>query len=241
MIPFTKKAKELQKIKLIMEKIKEIQNQNSDNYSLFNSKYGKEAISKVLDAAMKSCDSSKLEFEYSLFEEWDKKGFMSSELGNFLESLIEDENYQIGIHRVGGAATIDPNNVLNNDLVYNICSKGLYLTGHTGAPIKDGKNPLYLNISPLNNILQAVQFSKAPYKGSRGGFIIAMPSKYVDKELNIKDGHEFDLCDYVDDTWTLDPKYIVGYISQDDGVCNFYTRAELMDEYEKLHGVNQSR
>lgn len=241
MIPFTKKAKELQKIKLIMEKIKEIQNQNSNNYSLFNSKYGKEAISKVLDASMKNCDSSKLEFEYSLFEGWDKRGFMSKELGDFLESLIEDENYQVGIHRVGGAATIDPNNVLNNDLVYNICSKGLYLTGHTGAPIKDGKNPLYLNISPLNNILQAVQFSKAPYKGSRGGFIIAMPSKYVDKELNIKDGHEFDLCDYVDDTWTLDLKYIVGYISQDDGVCNFYTRVELMLQYEELNGINQSR
>lgn len=241
MIPFTKKAKELQKIKLIMEKIKEIQNQNSNNYSLFNSKYGKDAISEVLDISMKHYDSSKLEFEYNLFKDWDKRGFMSKELGNFLESLIENKDNQVGIHRVGGFAAVDPNDVYSSDVVYNICSKGLYLTGHEGALVKDGKNPLYLNISPLNNILQAVQFSKTPYKGSRGGFIIAMPSKYVDKELNIKDGHENDLCGYVDDTWTLDPKYIVGYISQDEGVCNFYTRAELMDEHEKLHGVNQSR
>ena len=241
MIPFTKKNKELQKIKEIMNKIKEIQNQNTNNYSLFNSKYGKDAISKVLDISMKDYDSSKLEFEYNLFKDWDKRGFMSKELGNFLESLIENKDNQVGIHRVGGFAAVDPNDVYSSDVVYNICSKGLYLTGHEGAPVKDGKNPLYLNISPLNNILQAVQFSKAPYKGSRGGFIIAMPSKYVDKELNIKDGHEFDLCGYVDDTWTLDPKYIVGYISQDEGICNFYTRAELMLQYEELNGINQSR
>ena len=58
-------------------------------------------------------------------------------------------------------------------------------------------------------------------------------TKIVSKELNIKNGHENDLCGYVDGEWALDPKYIVGYISQDEGVCNFFTRAEIMYEYEK--------
>lgn len=237
MIPFTKKAKNLEKIRSIMEKIKKEQtdSQKTKNFSIFNSKYGKEMIDSSLERSMKDYDSNSLETSYQLLHSWDAKGFMSEDLGNYLESLIDDEKYQIGIHRVSKVVCPDPHDIHQNDTLYSICSKGLYLTGHSssGGYLSNGKNPLYLNISPINNLLHAVEFAKSSYKGSTGGFIIALPSEYVDKELNIKNGHENDLCGYVDGEWALDPKYIVGYISQDEGVCNFFTRAEIMYEYEK--------
>ena len=123
MIPFTKKAKNLEKIRSIMEKIKKEQtdSQKTKNFSLFNSKYGKEMIDSSLERSMKDYDSNSLETSYQLLHSCDEKGFMSEDLGNYLESLIDDEKYQIGIHRVSKVVCPDPHDIHQYDTLYSIC------------------------------------------------------------------------------------------------------------------------
>ena len=233
-------VKSIKNKKKINEFIDLINNQkklynDKENFYLFNSSYGEELINGAIKRSKKECNPYYVEYCYDLLKEWDNYGNLPKNISDLLENLINDSNYHIGIHRTGGYGMIEVDDIFSSELLHDIFQKGLYITGdlssgvdHKGEIIHPNKN-----ISPLNNMLEVVMLCKSSYKRSTGGVITAIPSKYVTSSYKIKDGCADKVYYKVDNQWTLKPEYLVGFVSQNEGNCKFYTKNEILNNYNK--------
>lgn len=246
---FLKKRKEeKQELAKIQEIIKEIEAAKekakvATNFQLINSDYGETFLSKCAKRSIEEKNSFHIDSAYQILNSWDNYGDMSEELGNWLEKLINKEDIQVGIHRTGGYGMIDPDDIYDSSLLYDIFDKGLYITGDIGSGV-DHKGqiiPPNKNISPLNNILDGVMYAKNSYKHSTGGVITAIPSEYVTASYDLKKGAEQEIYTKVDNQWTLKPEYLVGFIAQDEGVCTFYSKEDILTNYKGNNNSNQAK
>ena len=201
-----KNKKRINKIIDLTNNQKKLYN-DKKNFYLFNSNYGEKLINGAIERSKKECNLYYVEYCYDLLKEWDNYGNMPKNISDLLEKLINNPNYHIGIHRTG-------------DL-----SSGV---DHKGEIIQPNKN-----ISPLNNMLEVVMLCKSSYKRSTGGVITAIPSKYVTSSYKIKDGCADKVYYKVDNQWTLKPEYLVGFVSQKEGDCKFYSKNEILNNYNK--------
>ena len=229
---YFKYKKELTKIKECLKKLEEYKKKSlvSDEYLLINTKYCEKTLNEITEKAIKKKDSSMIDFYCQLIQEWDNYGKIPLDLGKRMESLINDENLEIGIHRTGGYGMIDPDCIESSEVLYSIFKDGLFITGdlfsgvdHRGEVIQPNKN-----ISPLLNIIEFVIFAKTSYKYSTGGVVTAIPKEYVTSSYEVKDGCEKKLFINVDGQWTLKPEFLIGFITQKKGICNFYTKEEVL-------------
>ena len=126
------------------------------------------------------------EYLFNLYREWDDYGSIPLEIGEYFEKKIDDPNYNIGIHRIGGFGTIDPNNVYNSNLLRKIFSEGLknYGDASSGVSNKDLIQPKK-TVSMISSILNAVILLKTHYKDSKGAIITVFPSEFVNVEGEI--------------------------------------------------------
>lgn len=235
-IEFFKKRKELKRIQEILKSVQELEEKSktSSSFCLINTKFAKDSLAKATLNSIDKKNSFSIDYTYELIKGWDEYGDMPQEVGLLLEKLIQDENYIIGIHRTGGYGMIDLSDIYKSDILHSIFSKGLYMTGdlssgvdHKGKMINPNKN-----ISPLNNILEAVMYCKSSYKGSTGGVITKIPKEYVTPSYSLKAEHGQDIYEQVDNMWTLKPEYLVGFVSQEKGVCKFYSKEEILTNYK---------
>lgn len=236
---------ELAKIQKIIEEIQEAKEKSktSKSFQLINSDYGNNFLINTMNRSIEEKNSFYVESIYQMLTSWDNYGDMSLELGKWLEQLISKEDIQIGIHRTGGYGMIDPNEVYNSSILYDIFDKGLYITGdissgvdHKGEIIQPNKN-----ISPLNNILEGIMYAKSSYKHSTGGIITSIPSEYVTESYSLKDGAEEKIYTKVDNQWTLKPEYLVGFIAQDKGVCTFYSKEDILTNYKEKNNSSAKK
>lgn len=235
-IEFLKKRKELKKIKEILKRIQELEEKSktATSFRLINTKFVKDSLAKATQNSIDNKNSFSIDYTYKIIKQWDEYGDMPQEVGDLLEELIQDENYVIGIHRTGGYGMIDVEDIYRSDMLHSIFSKGLYMTGdlstgvdHQGQMLNPNKN-----ISPLNNIIEAVMYCKSSYKDSTGGVITKIPKEYVTTSYSLKAEHGQDIYEKVDNQWTLKPKYLVGFVSQEKGVCKFYSKEEILTNYK---------
>ena len=236
---FKKRKQEKEELKKIQEIMKQIEMARekatvSESFQLIKSKYGEAFVKDYINRSIEEKKSFYADYAYQLLTSWDSYGNMSIELGEWLEALISKEDVQVGIHRTGGYGMIDPNDVFASSELYDIFNKGLYITGDIGSGVnhKGQIIPPNKNISPLNNILEAVMFAKSSYKYSTGGVITAIPSEYVTASYSLKKGAEEEIYTKVDNQWTLKPEYLVGFIAQDQGVCTFYSKEDILTNYK---------
>ncbi len=241
---FKKRKAEKEELKRIREIISKIDEKSemaktSDKFSLINTECGKNMLKNAMVTSMDKKDSFNLECIYNLLTGWDEIGYMPRKLGEWLENLINSEDIEVGIHRTGGYEMIDPDNIYTSRTLYDIFSNGLYITGHISSGVDHNGKIVSLdkNISPLNNILDGVVLSKSSYKNSTGGVIIAIPKAYVTPTYELKAGHESDVYTTVDNQLTLKPKYLVGFIAQKDGVCKFYTKDDILNNYKDKSSI----
>lgn len=245
---FKKKKEEKEELKKIQEIIKEIEDAKekakaSKSFQLINSDYGEIFLTNSTNRSIEEKNSFHIDSAYQILTSWDNYGDMSEELGQWLEKLIDKEDTQVGIHRTGGYGMIDPNDVYDSSILYDIFDKGLYITGDIGSGV-DHKGqiiPPNKNISPLNNILDGVMYAKNSYKYSTGGVITAIPSEYVTASYDLKKGAEQEIYTKVDNQWTLKPEYLVGFIAQDKGVCTFYSKEDILTNYKGKNNSSQAK
>lgn len=231
-----KKKKELKKIKELAQKIEDRRQKAlvSNRFSVMATEYARQTIKGIMDKALETKDSSSLEYFYELVSDWDDYGNMPIEVGTKLNELIDNPDINVGIHRTGGYGMINFDAVYSSKQLYNIFQNGLYITGDlsSGVDHKGEAVPPNKNISPINNILEAIILGKSSYKSSTGGIITAIPSEYVTNTYTIKKGHESDIYTKVDNQWALKPEYLVGFLAQRDGICKFYTKEEILHAKE---------
>lgn len=244
---FKKKKQAKEELKKIQEIIKELEASKenkkvSESFQLMDSKYGESLLTGTIKRSIEEKNSFYIDYAYHLLTDWDNYGNMPKELGEWLEKLVNKEGVQVGIHRTGGYGMIDPNDVYKSSDLYNIFDKGLYITGDIGSGVdhKGDVIPPNKNITPLNNILEVIMFAKSQYKYSTGGVITVIPSEYVTASYSLKANAEQEIYTKVDNQWTLKPEYLVGFIAQDNGVCTFYSKEDILKNYKEKTNSSSS-
>lgn len=146
------------------------------------------------------------DFILELAKQYDEYGYMSEELGRELDSLFEDKDYVVGIHRTGYSNMDEKtiNNIFNKGLINN----GHIMQGGMASNFDIEKTvSLFSDFTVLNGQLKAAH----GYKCSEGCIIVKIPKSYLGK------------CDgpiepiyYRDDNVTkLLPEFIYGYVPVD--------------------------
>lgn len=105
---------------------------------------------------------------------------MPKEVGKYLESLIDDENLIVGVHRT------EIQEDLKDDIkMKSILNQGLKNYGDLSLGIVYNNASLSKTVSFPGNILNLMILLKSTYKFSNGGFILAFPSEITDNEGTI--------------------------------------------------------
>lgn len=147
------------------------------------------------------------DFMLNLAKQYDEYGYMSEELGMELDSLFEDENYAIGIHRTGY-------NYMDQKMIDNIFNEGLINNGHimqggmAGNFDIEKTVSIFRDFTVLNGQLKAAN----SYKGSQGCIIVKIPKSYLGKA----DGPIEPIYYKHDNVTKLLPEFVYGYIPVDN-------------------------
>lgn len=162
---------------------------------------------------------------FDLYKEWDDYGSISLEMGNYIESLVNNSGISFGIHRIGSNNTINNTEIINNELLCDIFTNGLKNYGDlSSGVVSNGIIDPAKTISFFNSMLDAIIQIKTSYKGSTGGILVAFPNTLVEKDGTLVDRKEKDVYNVISNTLYIKPEYLLGYIAQDDGVCTFYPK-----------------
>ncbi len=171
----------------------------------------------------------------SLYQEWDDYGSIPLRLGIYLETLINNENISLGIHRISSYSLIDNTDVYHNPLLHNIFTDGLKNNGDlSSGVITSGIVQPSKTVSFFGSMLDVVIHVKTSYKGSKGGILVACPSSLVDRDGYIIDGKEKDVYNVVDNAVYLKPDFLLGYIAQDNGVCTYYSKDSFVKQAKQI-------
>ena len=222
---FLKKIKEISKIKEILKKFKTLEN---DNYfDLLQTNYVKLLIKKTTDKSINEGKSFYIQNLFNIIENWNSIRPIPIEIGSWLESLIENNDSYIGIHKTGGCGKID---IHDNVFLNNIFTHGLYITGDLSSGVISRQKYIQLtkNITPMFNILDLIIYIKSSYKNSTGSIIISIPNNYVDSNYRVIPGYEEKVYTYIDGQLTLKPEFIVGFITHDNNFCELILRKDFL-------------
>ncbi len=179
----------------------------------------------------KATDEGK-KYLFDLYKEWDDYGSIPLELGNYIESFINNNDIVFGIHRPGNSI-INNHDISNNDILCDIFTNGLRNYGDLSSGIISSEiiSPSK-TVSFCNSMLDAIIQIKTSYKGSSGSIVVALPNNLVEKDGTLISGKEKDVYNIIDNTLYIKPEYLLGYIAQDDGVCTFYPK-DVFIKYDK--------
>ena len=82
----------------------------------------------------------------------------------------------------------------------------------------------------ISSILNAVILLKTHYKDSKGAIITVFPSEFVNVEGEIIQ-NKLDVYYLTEgDTLTIKPEYLVGFISENNGICKFYPKENFVSK-----------
>ena len=177
---------------------------------------------------LKGLNMSNKKFYKQLFFSVDSNGYISQELGYYLESLF-DNSSAICTH-FSGYTYIDNNN-LSNSMVASYFTDGIVNCGDKMQGIVYNNNNLHLQktLSTCNDILMLVRNLKLAYtyKSSRGAFVLKIPRQYFENELQYIN----ELYNIENGQFYIKPEYIVGYIPNDHGnLLPIYLREQFLKE-----------
>lgn len=129
-----------------------------------------------------------------IYESWDDCGIeIPAELGEMVEKYVKSPDWQFGIHR---SDAVDGQNYTKDVVLRSIMTEGLRNAGDasSGAIYRDPSVNKTVSFCP--DMLHAVIQMKGQYKGSTGAVLVAIPSKYVNSEGEIREGMSGKVYDY---------------------------------------------
>ncbi len=162
------------------------------------------------------------------FTNWDKLSNIPIDVGEQLMGMIEDPNFNIGIHRTN-LGILNADRPINEALT-SIMTDGLRNYGHTNVGARVEKPDVSLTVSETS-VLSAYPMLVGSYKDNNATVILSFPKDLVDDGMNIVDYSRYDeIYDMSEDgVPTIKPKYIVGVlIKNNNDLDRYYTRDEII-------------
>ena len=160
---------------------------------------------------------------------WDECGVdMPAELGESLEMFINDPDYWIGVHRSGW---IDGAAFEHDDILQSIMEDGLINLGDSSSGAIRKNSAVSKTLSHCNNMLNTTIYLKSSYKGSTGAVLVAIPSKYLTDDGDIKPGFESAVYDYDKNGMSrIKPEFMMGFVQNlgPGHKLEFKTRDEIL-------------
>lgn len=203
-----KNKEESEEYQNFKQKIEEytLKSMTDGNYYLFASDFAK----KILNASQ--VNQGAYDYMTDLIESWDKDILIPYEIGKMIEDYVNNPNYFIGIHRT--PIYQDEEHIHEDKRLNSIFNQGLRNYGDlsSGAYRKEYIE-VNKTVSPIDSMLTAVTCLKTSYKGSNGGVLVTIPSKFVDKDGYIIPGHEQDVYIDTGECYSIKPEFLLGYVS----------------------------
>lgn len=194
-------------------------------YYISNTNYGQERLTH------KKADVR--ETFYGIIGDTDRYGAMSIELGNMLEELIDDPTIRVGIHRT---YLYDVHNVVNNVMLQSILSEGLKNMGDLMSSGVENRGTIdpFKTVSICNNIFDAVAMIKTSYKRPTNcSVLIAFPAEYVNEDGELTGPEESIYTRDDSGTLHIKPEFQLGVITQEDGICNYFPKEEILSHAKR--------
>lgn len=142
-----------------------------------------------------------------IVKDWDSTGFIDKTLGEELQSIIDSEDYVLGIHRTG-CTRITPD--IKDYNLKNIFSHGLYNNGDFMSGANNGKYDIEKTVSLIRDPLFLGMTLKTvdDYKNSNGCVVVKIPKSYIGE----KSGNIMPIYYLENSLVRLCPEFIYGYI-----------------------------
>lgn len=140
-------------------------------------------------------------------KEWDDIGFIDCKLGEELQSIVQSEEYVLGIHRTG-STKINPD--INDPNLKNIFFKGLFNNGDIMSGANNGQCDIEKTVSLINDpfFLGRTLKTVDSYKKSTGCIVVKITKSYLCK----KSGDIMPIYYHQNGIIRLCPEFIYGYI-----------------------------
>ena len=172
-----------------------------------------------------------------LCQEWDDFGSIPLDAGNYLKSIIDDDNYILFGHRT---AIFSEENIYSNEILYDVLTNGLI---NNGSALTNGSNkekvpPISKTANIINNLIDLQIILKSHRRDSfgyisTGTVLLKFPKEYIDEEGDLKVDPNL-IYDY-DETNSarIKPEFIIGVTTLNDevtkGECKFYSKEEILE------------
>ncbi len=221
---------ERRKVRLLKQKI-ELCKKNMHNkgkFSLFNTKFAKEYLSKDLDYEA-------LKWIYDVITGWEEYNNIPYNVGESLDKLTE-ENI-VMIHRTKLDLDKNKEGLEYNSKLLNIMSDGLINYGHAnavgGGAYSNEPPSLTLTMTPLEGLTGYINLVSS-YKENDIVIFAAFPKELLDKDGQIIDMSRYsDIYDLSEYPPKIKKEYMLGaLLKKDNGLDEFYTRDEIINTKE---------
>ncbi len=226
------KNQKRKEFKALIEKIsEEIKNiKNDGQYHILNTNFAK----KILQHCINNNNLYGLNFYYQMYHTIDTiEPIIPLEVGKKMEQIINNPNYDIGIHRTGDYQNINEGNIYKATSINDILNNGLKNYGDlsSGANTNKNKIPPYKTIKKIVSIEDIMLSIKSTYKGNIG-IILAFPKGMLNEEFEIIPGNETKIYNLNEDYPIIKPEYIIGLVIQDRGMCIYHSK-EQFNQFKK--------
>lgn len=166
---------------------------------------------------------------------WDEDSGLNLpiELGKGLESIVNNPNYFLGIHR---SDAINGQNFETDETLHSILEEGLMNLGDasSGAFYKDP--PVSKTVSICPDMLHTIITLKSAYKHSTGSVILAIPSAYIKQDGEIKKGMTENVYNHNKAGYSyIKPEFILGFIQNDPKTktMRYESRDNILKKYRE--------
>ncbi len=175
-----------------------------------------------------------------VYDDWDDDEIpkMPRELGEMLESYVDNPDIWFGVHR---SSMINGRKFENDPILQQSMREGLVNLGDASSSIVYQDPPVSKAVTYCKDMLQTVILVKSNYKNSTGAILAAVPQKYLDKDGRPKPGCEDIIYNHnsVGSSF-LKPEFLVGFV-QNLGMgttLKFKTRDEILAAAAKKEQKN---
>ena len=173
-------------------------------------------------------------FYFNWFNKLDNsETILPLDLGLFLEENVYDENNFLGMHK---SYAVVKQNVYEDEILNSIMSQGLVNHGSSmqGAIIQGVVSP-NKTVTNINDPISASVGLLSNYRDAKGTILLSLPKKYINKQFDFVDPkYKDEIYDYDENgTCYIKPKYILGYVVSENGILTYYSRENLLENYNK--------
>ena len=219
--------KRYEEMKPLLRQIEEetTQAKTAPDYKIMATEYARKCLDQGIQKYFEDHDMFTLKYFMDLFHSWDESGYIPKNVGKYLEALMKDDRFVVGIHRTSV--------VESPSILQDIFSDGLTMTGDLSSGVDERGQIIHpsKHILPIRDEMDIVVNLKTDYRSAVGGIIVAIPKEYVDENMRLQKGQAESIYNITEEGYCkLKPEYLLGYVVQENKECTFYSKNQIQNK-----------